>query len=787
MTTSPHTIGRPRAVAAPHISIIIPCLDSEEDIGSLLSQLDAVHFGSLVEVVVIDNGSADKTLETARAFSPRTYSLKVLEYTASKGPGVARDEGIRNAAGEWIFFLDSDDRLHPDGFAELEHHLLNSPNHEIVAFNWAFEHEAATPGNRVELDTLHNLTRTERVERFLKHEIDPSVIFTALRRDFIARSNITFRDGLHEDVDFSFKALYSCQSIGVVESTVYLKKNRQGSIVNTLSSAHIKGYFGAALEIKNTLRAHGHLPDTAFEYFVVSLAGSRLGRYFRAGVQNQISLEDISQLLRDEVAALINLDAWCYKTSKKSVEQLKKWEKVFFHMVQISKDKNITREEMHDELHKECVAFWSCYDLQKSVFLAPDEIRTCCKRFFIDGEQRGDAVLLDKLTPDALQTDVHDVIRAKKSMIKNINNHSEAQCNGCPHLRYEIWPEPLSDGIEYLSLEYHSLCNMKCNYCSEKYWDGRRPFYDIERMINSFAESGMLKKPQYLVWGGGEPTLDKNFDHILGQLSELPGQSKIRVITNSTLFKPRLAELMSEDRAFIITSFDAGDAELFNTIRGSRHFESVTKNLQKYVESSSKNTVIKYILQDDNADKATLVSFQRHMQASGLINANFQLSVNFTSERVGERILEALFTLHTLLREIGVRFIFWDDLVWQRLPVLTDRAISRASRACVEQGIEPCLIKTPDAPIVLAGNGAQARLVLDKSTVLRGAGCSSPLDPRAPEFHDLVKRQIEHGHSVSVSTKPLIYIAAVQSAPDIFSRLTDRYGDDIEIIQDILV
>ena len=771
----------------PEISIIIPCLNCENEIGILLSSLDAIGFKSIIEVIIVDNGSSDRTLSIARAFSPISFNLIVLEFTTEKGPGVARDEGVRNASGVWILFLDSDDQLNPEYFHDLESYLLSSNTHQIVVFNWTYQHQTEATGNRTDLGVLRGLAGIQIAERFLKHQIDPSVIFMALRRNFITRLGLYFREGYHEDVDYSFKALCSCRVLGVIDRPIYLKRNRAGSIVNTLTEAHLDGYFGAAKEIKKFLISNDQYTSEFFEYFVTSVAGSRLSRFFRPGMKNEISIDALTEKLMHEVKNLLDLSAWCERTALLPEAKVSRWERVFMNMVQICETPGITSVDLQCRLDEISSSFWSCYDLQNSVFLAPDEIRTCCKRFFYDGEQRGDAVILDNFAATSQNIDLHQVIQAKKTMIKNINTNSEPQCHGCPHLKYEKWGDPLSEGIHYLSLEYHSLCNMRCNYCSDKYWDGRRPFYDVKQVIRSFAKDGMLQQTQYIVWGGGEPTLDKDFDSILCQLGSLQGAPKIRVITNGTIFKPKLAELMRKDQAFIITSFDAGDANKFKIIRGSNHFDKVTKNLQKYIESSSENTVIKYILQDDNSDKATLVAFQRHIQDSCLADANFQISVNFTTETVAERILEAIMILHTLLRDIGVRFIFWDDLVWQRLPSQSHLTIERARQACVTQGIEPRLLLPSAKPVIIAGSGAQAHLVLRKSVLLREVGCSAPFDPRSREFDHFINKQIPAFPHTKYGAKPRIYIAAVQSAPDIARSLVERHGENIEIIQEIVI
>lgn len=62
-----------------------------------------------LEVIVVDDGSTDNTADVVKSFGPRVRYI----YQKNRGAGVARNHGIEVARGEWIAFLDSDDRWLP--------------------------------------------------------------------------------------------------------------------------------------------------------------------------------------------------------------------------------------------------------------------------------------------------------------------------------------------------------------------------------------------------------------------------------------------------------------------------------------------------------------------------------------------------------------------------------------------------------------------------------------------------------------------------------------------------
>ena len=98
----------------PLVSIIIPSYNSEKflraTIESALAQL-----GCPCETIVVDDGSTDDTEALCRSFGNKIQYV----YQANSGVSTARNCGTRLARGEWLLFLDSDDRLLPTAARDL--------------------------------------------------------------------------------------------------------------------------------------------------------------------------------------------------------------------------------------------------------------------------------------------------------------------------------------------------------------------------------------------------------------------------------------------------------------------------------------------------------------------------------------------------------------------------------------------------------------------------------------------------------------------------------------------
>ena len=110
------------------ISLIIP-LYNEEDY--LRRCLDSVkdQTESFDEVIIIDDGSTDKSLSIAKEYDFKIYSYE------NGGLSVARNRGLEKATGDYIVFLDADDSLLPNACRLMKMMIKQYPNENIMQFN----------------------------------------------------------------------------------------------------------------------------------------------------------------------------------------------------------------------------------------------------------------------------------------------------------------------------------------------------------------------------------------------------------------------------------------------------------------------------------------------------------------------------------------------------------------------------------------------------------------------------------------------------------------------------
>ena len=101
------------------ISVIVPAYNAAQYLPKCLDSILAQTYTNL-ELIVVNDGSTDNTAKLLDAYAARFSSMKVI-HKSNGGVSSARMRGIREASGEWLTFVDSDDWVEPYGLEILMH------------------------------------------------------------------------------------------------------------------------------------------------------------------------------------------------------------------------------------------------------------------------------------------------------------------------------------------------------------------------------------------------------------------------------------------------------------------------------------------------------------------------------------------------------------------------------------------------------------------------------------------------------------------------------------------
>ena len=123
----------------PLLSVIIPVYNGEKYLAQALDSVKAQDYDPM-EVIVVDDGSTDATAQIAQAWADVHYV-----YQANQGSGSARNTGLAAAHGDFIAFLDADDRWAPNKLRlQVDYLLAHAETGFVLTHMEAFLEPGAT-------------------------------------------------------------------------------------------------------------------------------------------------------------------------------------------------------------------------------------------------------------------------------------------------------------------------------------------------------------------------------------------------------------------------------------------------------------------------------------------------------------------------------------------------------------------------------------------------------------------------------------------------------------------
>lgn len=221
------------------ISVIIPVYNREKLIGECLRSVLAQSHRNL-QVILIDDGSTDGTLEICKEFAAADSRICLLQ-PGHQGVSGARNAGLEAARGEYVFFVDSDDVIHPKLLSALCRGMedsgaaLGGSGLRIVSHsNWdkIYPHmENQTGEGETEFvshaDTVHALFRS----------ITPLNIIAGvmMRRDLIGDTRFATDLFIGEDFWFIYQNLIKGASAAFLKERWYYYRYHEANISNNFS------------------------------------------------------------------------------------------------------------------------------------------------------------------------------------------------------------------------------------------------------------------------------------------------------------------------------------------------------------------------------------------------------------------------------------------------------------------------------------------------------------------------------------------------------------------------
>lgn len=217
------------------VSVIIPVYNVEKYIKDCIQSVISQTLKN-IEIIIVNDGSTDDSIDKIKKLVKENDNISVIN-KKNGGLSSARNEGLKHAQGEYVIFIDSDDYIERDFLEKL---YIEAKNYDLDIACGGYKKYFANGGieKKTRNDELMDLGVVKGVDFLLvqleNNDYRMEVWDDLYRREFLINNNLLFtEDLLHEDEDFTPRALLVANRVKLVKTYGYLYRQRENSIMST--------------------------------------------------------------------------------------------------------------------------------------------------------------------------------------------------------------------------------------------------------------------------------------------------------------------------------------------------------------------------------------------------------------------------------------------------------------------------------------------------------------------------------------------------------------------------
>jgi len=213
----------------PSVSVILPAFNEEKNIGQSIERILGQHYRGSLDVIVVDDGSTDRTFEIAKSYADKYANVKAIRYEKNKGKSHALNTGFAEAKGEISVFSDTDSVLEPEAISRMISHFKD-PEVGMVCGLVVIGNEKNLLQRLQQIEYIYSQTIIRFCQSSQKNVWVCPGSCAAVRTEIARKIPVTDRT-LAEDADFTFSVLKEgwkvCQepeSMGYTDAPANLRK-----------------------------------------------------------------------------------------------------------------------------------------------------------------------------------------------------------------------------------------------------------------------------------------------------------------------------------------------------------------------------------------------------------------------------------------------------------------------------------------------------------------------------------------------------------------------------------
>ena len=283
------------------ISVIIPTYNTEQYIKECIDSILNQTYQNF-EIIIINDGSTDNTLEVLNSIKDERIRVITIE---NSGQGVARNLALKEATGDYIAFIDSDDFIEPVTFEVALNRILQDDS-DLVYFDWKYYYQKTGKYAYVSKEDFFHKKVLEQDE--CKELLKIQHYFTVnklYKKSFLLENDVKYGERyIYEDVPFWVKVSMKAKKVSLIQSPLYSVRTNETSTTksNLNTDRHVNGFIKAfdesIVEIKEEKHKYYFLNYmmNKFLLYYNKRTPRKLKKSFGREVYNRFKLYEIKKL-----------------------------------------------------------------------------------------------------------------------------------------------------------------------------------------------------------------------------------------------------------------------------------------------------------------------------------------------------------------------------------------------------------------------------------------------------------------------------------------------------------
>lgn len=297
-------------IEKPKISVIVPVYNVEKYLAECLDSILRQTFTDF-ELLLINDASTDRSWEISLSYAQKDQRIRLLENEENLGLSLTRNHGLREAKGDYIAFIDSDDIV-ADNYLMTLWSGAEKTKADVVSMGYI--EYAEKQGGGAYYDRRHiNIVKeaglfTDDIKKRIELMCKWSLILVAwgklYKKELLIRHRIKFEKIVSEDILFGFAVLYAADKYMLIPDNLYYYRQNPDSITRGGNIDKLKRSLQASIMVHRFINKYlKSMPDIYTDKKLVKdiheFFTETLWRYLFFGVSQGLLEKDILNMSDD--------------------------------------------------------------------------------------------------------------------------------------------------------------------------------------------------------------------------------------------------------------------------------------------------------------------------------------------------------------------------------------------------------------------------------------------------------------------------------------------------------